>query len=37
MADTPCSITELVVLVDVFDGAQPRKRPGRKPKLAAPK
>jgi hypothetical protein len=25
---------ELVALVDAFDATQPRKRPGRKPKLA---
>jgi hypothetical protein len=29
------SMTELVALVDAFDAAQPRKRPGRKPKGAA--
>ena len=32
VTDTLWSMTDIVALVDAFDAAQPRKRPGRKPK-----
>lgn len=34
VTDTLWSMKELVALVDAFDAAQPRKRPGRKPKAS---
>ena len=35
VTDTLWGMKELVALVDALDAAQPRKRPGRKPKGAA--
>jgi len=34
VTDTLWSMSDLVALVDAHDAAQPRKRPGRKPKTA---
>jgi hypothetical protein len=34
VANTLWSMNDLVALVDAHDAAQPRKRPGRKPKSA---